>query len=587
MPGHTIYWVKSSITSALALEALSTVDSADYELWHKRYGHVVKDVLDKAKKHTQNFPKDLPVPKKTPICRGCAERKMHSKSFPVSKTRATKPFERIHSDLKSFPVESYHRYKYYMNFYDDYTSHGWIVLLRAKSDAIKALKQFIAMVHTQHNAKIVEWMSDEGGEFKSNEFDDVLRDNGIKILQSVPYTPQQNGRAERFMRTIMDKAESLRLDACFPQSWWEFSVMHALHLHNRTPTRRLAWRTPYELLNGKAPDVSHLRVFGCGAYVFVPEERRVNKLSPKSELMIFIGYQDGMKGYVFMRPSNNSIVKATTALFDETLFPKCPESQRRGFTPVGEIPNGTPPNIPSEDSSDDEDFPSRKSDSYDLPSKGGNSSRDDDNVPPPPAPPQDPPSDHDDHSDPPTPGDENEDNNELPRRSVRARKPMNQSGSLYGNDPSRTPAQLQKEADRQSFWRQVTGDREPPDSSRSRGRTRSRSRGRGSRSRGRGTQNLGPEPSSATPPVIPEESSPEQSDTGTSALPDDDLRQLAQEGGVEFMNFLLSKSIPNHEPLPQHSEVKEWTFRDIARLPASQQKEWKTACKEELEALRK
>ena len=168
---------------------------------------------------------------------------MTSKSFPQSLTHASKPFERIHSDLKSFPVESYHRYKYFISFLDDYSSYAWVVCIRTKDAAISALRNFVAMVQTQYDSKIVEWMSDAGGEYKSDEFITALKELGIKILQSVPYQPQQNGRAERLNRTIMEKSQALRFDACLPQSWWEFSINHAVHLYNRTPIKRLKWKT--------------------------------------------------------------------------------------------------------------------------------------------------------------------------------------------------------------------------------------------------------------------------------------------------------------------------------------------------------
>jgi len=48
------------------------------------------------------------------------------------------------------------------------------------------------------------------------------------------------------------------------------------------------------------PDLSKLHVFGCGAYVFLPKEVRANKLSPRSELMTYIGYETGIKGWKFM-----------------------------------------------------------------------------------------------------------------------------------------------------------------------------------------------------------------------------------------------------------------------------------------------
>ena len=67
------------------------------------------------------------------------------------------------------------------------------------------------------------------------------------------------------MRTLMDKAEAMRIDAGLPDSWWEFAILHAVHIYNRTPLKRLNWRTPYEALYGEPPVINHLRVFGCGS----------------------------------------------------------------------------------------------------------------------------------------------------------------------------------------------------------------------------------------------------------------------------------------------------------------------------------
>lgn len=68
--------------------------------------------------------------------------------------------------------------------------------LRTKGAAITKTRQFLAYVQNQFGKKIKEWMSDAGGEYKSDAFLEMLKDEGIKIRQSAPYTPQQNGRAE-------------------------------------------------------------------------------------------------------------------------------------------------------------------------------------------------------------------------------------------------------------------------------------------------------------------------------------------------------------------------------------------------------
>ena len=135
-----MYFLKSQIQGTTNLSSLNTVYSVDYELMHKRFGHPSKQVLENAKEHTKNFPWNIPIPQKTPICHGWAEGKMPSKSFPLSTTHATKTFQKIHSDLKSLLVESYHWFKYFVTFLDNYSSHLSIALLRNKDDTLPALK---------------------------------------------------------------------------------------------------------------------------------------------------------------------------------------------------------------------------------------------------------------------------------------------------------------------------------------------------------------------------------------------------------------------------------------------------------------
>jgi hypothetical protein len=139
----------------------------------------------------------------------------------------------------------------------------------------------------------------------------------------------------------MEKAQAMRLQACLPQSWWEFALKHTTHVYNRTLVRQLNWQTPYTAINGDKPTIDHLRVFGCGAYVFIPEETRTNKLAPKSELMIYLGTAPGVKGWTFMRSPNNIIFTAAHTIFDEEMFPKCPQAVRRPTTRL-QTPAPTP-----------------------------------------------------------------------------------------------------------------------------------------------------------------------------------------------------------------------------------------------------
>ena len=166
---------------------------------------------------------------------------------------------------------------------------------------------------------------------------------------------QQNGCAERFICTVMDKAQAMHFDACLPQSWWEFAVDCATHVYNHTPIQHHDWKMPFENLKCIKPDVTHLHVFRCGAYVFLLEEVHVNKLNPKSELMTFLDYPQDIKGYLFMRGPNNVLFTAVQALFDETLFPKCPDMRCPRYTPVAPVDAQGEYNNPAEDNENGDD----------------------------------------------------------------------------------------------------------------------------------------------------------------------------------------------------------------------------------------
>ena len=53
-----------------------------------------------------------------------------------------------------------------------------------------------------------------------------------------------------------------------PSSFWGEALASYVHVWNRLPTTAIPGATtPYELWHGTKPDVSHLRVWGCTAYI--------------------------------------------------------------------------------------------------------------------------------------------------------------------------------------------------------------------------------------------------------------------------------------------------------------------------------
>ena len=78
-----------------------------------------------------------------------------------------------------------------------------------------------------------------------------LTSKGVTHQTSVPHTPQQNGHAKRFNRTILEKAEAMHQYACLPKVFWQATVETALHIYNRQPMCHHKWKTSIELFNGK------------------------------------------------------------------------------------------------------------------------------------------------------------------------------------------------------------------------------------------------------------------------------------------------------------------------------------------------
>ena len=248
----------------------------------------------------------------------------------------------VHCDLVEFPIKSYYWHKYCLTIIDDYSGYGTICLLCVKSDTAWAFSVWVTWAEKQWSASLLQVRSDRGGEFMATIFRSFLTDKGVEHQLSVADHPQQNGRAEQFNRTLLEKEETMHHAACLPKNLWNFALDTAVHVYNRTPMRRLQWKTPIELTLKKKPDISYLQVFGCLAYVHIPKDQRKDKLTPKAKEMIFLGYESGTKGYRFLW-SNKSIYVATTVTFVENLFPNCSEKKLRNKIGIPE------PRHPTED----------------------------------------------------------------------------------------------------------------------------------------------------------------------------------------------------------------------------------------------
>jgi len=200
------------------------------------------------------------------------------------------------------------------------TRYVWVYYLKSKDQTLRTFQTFIAWIEKLTGRTIRKFRSDRGGEFTSAAFDEFLAEHGITRETSAPYTPQQNGLAERMNQTILGGAKSMRVHAGLSEGFWAEAMMTASHILNRSPRRSLHWKTPHEMLFGRTPDIRYLRVFGCRAWVHIPKDQRT-KWKPNSVPMIFVGYEPGSKAYRLWDPTTRSIKISAAIKFDETQLP--------------------------------------------------------------------------------------------------------------------------------------------------------------------------------------------------------------------------------------------------------------------------
>jgi transposase InsO family protein len=299
LPTTPLHWFRSTlITPGGSVYSLQAGDST--HLWHLRLGHPSRNALHHAHKHLKGIPilQDHASAEAGP-CKGCQLGKAHQRAFPPSSKRSDRVLGLIHTDLCEFPILSRSHAKWMITFIDDASGFSALHFLRSKADAVIALQNLIIWAEAQTGYRLRSIRSDRGGEYINQSLRTFLSSRGIEHQTSVPRTPQQNGRAERFNRTILEKSEAMRQHACLPPSFWQDAVETSLHIYNRQPMRRLDWSTPIFKWNGEKPDVSYFKVFGSQAYVFVPKEERQHKLSAKAEEAIFIGYEKEPKATNF------------------------------------------------------------------------------------------------------------------------------------------------------------------------------------------------------------------------------------------------------------------------------------------------
>ena len=298
------------------------VDS--FVLWHARLGHVNNRSIYRMV-NLNLLPKfDVNIHNK---CEICTESKFARQSFKSVQERSNELLSLIHSDLCDFKaIPSRGGKNYFITFIDDCSKYCYVYLLHSKDEALNSFKTYKAEVENQLEKKIKVIRSDRGGEYESAAFSEFCAQNGIVHQTTAPYTPQQNGVAERKNRTFKEMINSMLNSSGLPHNLWGEALLTANFILNRIPFKN-SNKSPYEVWKGRLPSYKMIKIWGCLAKVLIPLPKRT-KLGPKTIDCVFIGFANASAAYRFLVYKSevhdihvNTILESIDAEFFEDVFP--------------------------------------------------------------------------------------------------------------------------------------------------------------------------------------------------------------------------------------------------------------------------
>ncbi|KRZ71003.1 Retrovirus-related Pol polyprotein from transposon TNT 1-94 [Trichinella papuae] len=286
--------------------ALSVHTYACLHKWHRRMGHRDPEAIRKLNKEQLANGIEICKCDAENDCEICLTGKMTSTPFTKVANRAKKQIELIHSDICGpMPTATPSDHRYIMTLIDDYSRFTVVYLLKTKDEAVDRIKDYVATLHTRFGRNPVTLRTDNGREYVNQRLRNFLREKGIEHQFSAPYTPQQNGVAERKNRALVEMAKCMLTDAKLPERFWGEAVCTAAYLQNRLPSRSIS-KTPFELWTGIKPNVDHIRIFGSKAYSYIPKQKR-RKWDNKAREGVIVGYGSTTKGYRLLNPTTNEI----------------------------------------------------------------------------------------------------------------------------------------------------------------------------------------------------------------------------------------------------------------------------------------
>jgi transposase InsO family protein len=195
------------------VSAATTTNSSIHQ-WHLRLGHAsaskIQPLISRGLLGSTKF--------ESFNCLHCQLAKQPALSFSNNISISNSPFSLIHSDIWGpSPVPSVNGFRYFVLFIDDHSRFTWIYFLKHRSELPQIYITFANMVKTQFSCSIKILRTDNTMEYRDSSLLQFLNKQGTVVQRSCPHTSQQNGRAERKHRHILDSVRAFLISASCPE----------------------------------------------------------------------------------------------------------------------------------------------------------------------------------------------------------------------------------------------------------------------------------------------------------------------------------------------------------------------------------
>jgi hypothetical protein len=197
------------------VSAATTTNSSIYQ-WHLQLGHAsaskIQPLISRGLLGSTKF--------ESFNCLHCQLAKQPALSFSNNVSISNSPFSLIHSDIWGpSPIPSINGFRYFVLFIDDHSRFTWIYFLKHRSELPQIYITFANMVKTQFSCSIKILRTDNAMEYRDSSLLQFLNKQGTVVQCSCPHTSQQNGRAERKHRYILDSVRAFLISASCPEKF--------------------------------------------------------------------------------------------------------------------------------------------------------------------------------------------------------------------------------------------------------------------------------------------------------------------------------------------------------------------------------